>query len=142
MTKKIFGIVLAALVLGGCATFNAQNCSENAGYQKGVNDAKTGKLMNLQNYSIICGKESRALAEKGYKDGYQAGSDKGGSQLNVTLKGGKLGLAGAYSCQAAFKFHDFNADAATEAEARSKALEKCRAKYPDCSDMAVTCTRN
>ncbi len=142
MAKNIFGIMIAALILGGCATFKAQNCSENAGYQKGVNDAKAGRLMNLQNYSIICGKESRALAEKGYKDGYQAGSDKGGAQLNVTLKGGKLGLTGAYSCQAAFKLHDFTADAATEAEARSKALEKCRAKYPECGDTAVTCAKN
>lgn len=142
MAKNIFGMIMAALLLGGCATFKAQNCSENAGYQKGVNDAKAGRLMNLQNYSIICDKESRELAEKGYKEGYQAGSDKGGAQLNVTLKGGALTLVGAYSCQAAYKMHDFSADASTEAEARSKALAKCRAKYPQCGDMDVTCTRN
>ena len=142
MIKNIFGLMLAGLVLGGCATFKEQNCSENAGYQKGVNDAKAGRLMNLQNYSVICDKDSRELAEKGYKDGYKAGGETGGSQMNVTLKGGKLGLVGAYSCQAAYKLHDFSADAPTEAEARSKALEKCRAKYPACGDLDVTCTRN
>ena len=140
--KNIYGVILAGGLLAGCATFKAQNCTENAGYQRGMNDVKAGRMMNLQNYSIICDKESRALAEKGYKDGYQAGRDTGGAQLNVTLKGGALTLVGAYSCQAAFKFHDFNADASTEAEARAKALEKCRAKYPACNDMAVTCTKN
>jgi len=142
MVKNVFGIMLAALIFGGCATFKAENCGENAGFQRGMNDAKAGRLMNLQNYSLICDKESRVLAEKGYKDGYQAGRDTGGAQLNVTLKGGKVALVGAYSCQAAFKGHDFNADASTEAEARSKALEKCRAKYPVCDDMSVTCSKN
>lgn len=142
MVKNIFGIMMAALVLGGCATFRVQNCTENAGYQKGMNDAKAGRMMNLQNYSVICDKESRTLAEKGYKDGYLAGRDTGGAQLNVTLKGGKVALVGAYSCMAAFKGHDFNADASTEAEARAKALEKCRAKYQACGDMAVTCSKN
>lgn len=142
MTKNIFGIMIAAVMLGGCATFKAQNCSENAGYQKGVNDAKAGRLMSLQNYSVICGKEAAALAEKGYKEGYQTGGEKGGAQLNVTLKGGKLGLTGAYSCKAAFKGHDFSADASTEAEARAKALAKCRAEYPACGDISVTCSKN
>jgi hypothetical protein len=142
MVKNIFGIILAAAVLSGCATFKAQNCTENAGYQKGVNDAKSGRLMNLQNYSVICDKESRVLTEKGYKDGYAAGQNTGGSQLNVTLNAGKLALVGAYSCLAAYKGQNFKADAATEAEARAKALEKCRAKQPACDDMAVTCTRN
>jgi hypothetical protein len=142
MTKNIFGLLLAAVMLGGCATFKAQNCSENAGYQQGVNDAKAGKLMSLQNYSIICGKADAALAEKGYKEGYLAGGDKGGAQLNVTFKGGKLGLAGAYACKAAFNGRDFGADAATEGEARAKALAKCRAEYPACGDQAVTCSKN
>lgn len=142
MAKNIFIITVAALVFSGCATFKAQNCTENAGFQKGMNDARTGRIMNLQNYSIICDKESRALAEKGYKDGYNAGRDTGGAQLNVTLKGGALTLVGAYSCQAAFKGHDFSANASTEPEARSKALEKCRAKYPACDDMTVTCSKN
>ncbi len=143
MVKNVLGIVMAALLCAGCAAFKAQNCTEIAGYQRGVNDAKAGRVMNLQNYSIICDKGSRTLAEKGYKDGYQAGNnDPGGAQLNVTLKGGKVALAGAYSCLAAFRLHDFRADAPTEAEARSRALEKCRAKYPACGDMAVTCTKN
>jgi len=142
MAKNIFGIMLAAIVLSGCATFKAQNCSENAGYQKGVNDARAGRMMSLQNYSVICGKADAALAEKGYKEGYQAGGDKGGAQLNLSLKGGKLGLVGAYACKAAFQGRDFSADASTEAEARAKALAKCRADYPACGDQAVTCSKN
>lgn len=142
MIKNISGIMLAALVFGGCATFRAQNCGENAGYQKGFNDAKAGRLMSLQNYSVICGREAAALAEKGYRDGYQAGGEKGGAQLNVTFKGGKLGLAGAYSCKAAFQGRDFGADAPTEAEARAKALEKCRAEFPACGEQAVACAKN
>ena len=140
--KYLFSIVLAAAAFSGCATFKAQNCTENSGYQKGVNDAKAGRLMSLQSYSVICDKESRALAEKGYKDGYAAGGSRDGAQLNVTLKGGKLGLVGAYSCLAAYKGGNFNADASTEAEARAKALEKCRSKHPSCDDMAVTCSKN
>lgn len=142
MVKNILGSMLAALVFGGCAAFRAQNCGENAGYQRGVNDARAGRMMNMQNYSLICDKGSAALAEKGYKDGYQAGGDKGGSQLNLTMKGGKLALVGAYSCLAAYKGQDFRADASTESEARSKALGECRAKYPACGDLAVTCARN
>ena len=143
MGKNVFGIMVAALALCGCATFKAQNCTENAGYQKGMNDARAGRLMSMESFSLLCDKESTALAQKGYREGYKAGSDNsGGSQLNLSFKGGKLGLVGAYACQAAFKGHDFNAEASTEAEARSKALEKCRAKYPACDDMAVTCSKN
>jgi|GEM_PF-2245855 len=142
MAKNIFGIIMAALVFGGCATFKAQNCTESAGYQRGVNDAKAGRLMNLQNYSLMCDKESRALVEKGYQDGFMAGGNAGGAQMNVTLKGGKLGLTGAYACKAAFNGQDFSADASTEAEARAKALEKCRANFPACGDAAVTCAKN
>jgi hypothetical protein len=90
----------------------------------------------------MCDKESAAQARKGYRAGYMSSGDKGGPRMNVTFQGGKLGLAGAYSCQAAYKLHDFNADASTEAEARSKTLEKCRVKYPDCSYTAVTCSKN
>ncbi len=129
------------MMLGGCATFKAQNCTENAGYQRGMNDAKAGRLMNLQNYSVICDKESREMAEKGYKEGFLAGGNTGGSQLNVTLKGGKLALEGAYSCLAAYKMENFRADGATEADARAKALAKCRAKHPACGDMDVTCSK-
>lgn len=140
--KKEILTASAAAVLCGCAAIRAQNCTENAGYQKGANDARAGRMMSLQNYSVICDKESAALAEKGYKEGYASGRDTGGSQLNVTLKGGKLGLAGAYSCLAAYKGSNFSEDAASEAEARSKALAKCRAKYPACGDMDVSCTKN
>lgn len=140
--KKIFLITAAAALLGGCAVFKAQNCTENAGYQRGLNDAKAGRLMSLQNYAVICDAESRVLAEKGYKDGYLAGGSNGGAQLNVTLKGGKLALEGAYACAAAYKQENFKADAATEGEARAKALEKCRAKYSACAETDVTCSKN
>lgn len=142
MNKNIFAIIISAAVLAGCATIKAQNCTENAGYQKGINDARAGRLMSLQNYAVICDKAGRELAEKGYKDGYQAGQNNGGAQLNVTLKGGKLGLAGAYSCVAAYDGGNYKADASTEAEARGKALEKCRAEHASCGDMAVTCSKN
>ena len=139
--KNGYLLVISAMLLGGCATFRAQNCTENAGYQRGMNDAKAGRLMNLQNYAVICDKASRELAEKGYKEGYLAGGDTGGAQLNVTLKGGKLALEGAYSCAAAYKLENFSADASTEGEARSKALEKCRAKHPSCAETDVTCSK-
>ncbi len=142
MIRNILAIAAAAAVLAGCAMIKAENCSENAGYQRGMNDAKAGRLMNLQNYTVICDKESRALAGKGYKEGYLAGGNTGGAQLNVTLKGGKLALEGAYSCTAAYRFQDFSADGGTEAEASAKALEKCRAKYPACGETDVTCTKH
>lgn len=142
MNKNIFAIIVSAALLAGCAAIRAQNCTENAGYQKGMNDARAGRLMSLQNYAVVCDKDGRELAEKGYKDGYQAGQNNGGAQLNVTLKGGKLGLVGAYSCVAAYGGGSYKADASTEAEARAKALEECRGKHPSCDETAVTCSKN
>lgn len=142
MIKNIFGIVAAAVVFAGCATFKAQNCSEKAGYQNGLSDAKAGRLMSLQNYSVICGKKAAALAEKGYKEGYMAAGEKDGAQMNVTFEGGKLGLVGAYDCKATFQGREFEANAATEVEAGNKALEKCRAEFPACTYLALTCLRN
>jgi hypothetical protein len=142
MIKNSCGIVFTAVLFAGCATFKAQNCGENAGYQKGVNDARAGRMMSMTNFSLICDKESAALAEKGYRKGYRAGSDKGGAQLNVSFKDGKLGLTGAYACQAEFSGERFPDNASTEDQARAGALAKCRAKYPACSDTAVTCSKN
>ncbi|PKQ19296.1 MAG: hypothetical protein CVT66_10930 [Actinobacteria bacterium HGW-Actinobacteria-6] len=142
MIKNIFGIVMAVVVFSGCAAFRAQNCSEKAGYQNGLIDAKAGRPMSLQNYSVICGKKSAALAEKGYKEGYMAAGEKDGAQMNVTFEGSKLGLVGAYSCKATFQGREFDAVAATEVEAGDKALEKCRAEFPACTYLALTCLRN
>jgi major membrane immunogen (membrane-anchored lipoprotein) len=141
MNKNISGMIFAAVLLAGCATFKAQNCGENAGYQKGFNDARAGRLMSIDNFPLLCDKESAALAQKGYREGYQAGSDKGGAQMNVSFRGGKLGLEGANACQADFNGERFSDNAATEAQARAGVLAKCRARYPACPDTAVTCSK-
>lgn len=141
MNKKVFLTLLAPLLLAGCAAFKAQNCGENAGYQKGVNDARAGRMMSMDNFSLMCDKESAALAQKGYREGYKTGNDKGGAQMNVTFQNGKLGLTGAYSCEAEFSGERFSENASTEADARAAALSKCRAAYPACPDTAAICAK-
>lgn len=142
MTIKNSALILAALALAGCAAIRARNCTEKAGYQRGLEDAGAGRALSVQSHTLVCDKESRPLVEKGYRAGYAAGQSGGGSALNVTLKGGKLALAGAYTCTAAYKLQNFRGEGTTEAEARAKALEKCRAKHQSCGDMDVTCAKN
>jgi len=140
--KNVSMLILAAALLAGCAVFKAQNCGENAGYQKGVNDARAGRMMGMENFSLICDKESVAQAEKGYREGYKSGNDKGGARMDVSFQGGKLGLVGAYACKADFSGESFSDNAGTEDQARAGALAKCRAKYSACPDTAVACSKN
>lgn len=137
-------LVFAATLLSlfGCATFNAQNCTENAGYEKGMNDAKMGRLMNMNQFTIICSKEGVELAQKGYRAGYDTGKNgQGSSQLNVTFENGKLGLVGAYNCQIFYQNKSFSERASTETEARNAVLRKCRQQFASCSENAITCSK-
>lgn len=144
MNKLGLTLMVSAAALAGCATIRAHNCTENAGYQKGYNDALSGAAMDMGSYSFICGKEAAAVPEKAYKDGYAAGQKKAaeqGPQVDLTLKGGKIGVVGAWQCEVTYKHKTFRADADTESRARMDALSKCQAKYSSCSSADVSCTR-
>lgn len=129
------------LLLGlGCTTFKAQNCSENAGYEKGMNDAKMGRTMSLGQFAVFCNKDETEAAQKGYKSGYEAGKkSEGGSQLNVSFENGKLGLVGAYQCQITASNQTVSENASSEAEARNKVIDQCYKRKIYCNESQVSC---
>lgn len=140
---KIFNIIFFLLFLSGCATFQAQNCTENAGYEKGLNDAKMGRLMSMGQFATFCSGADIEKAQKGYKAGYEAGKNsQGPAQMNLTFQNGKVGLAGAYSCQIQIRNQSFQDQAASESQARNNVLQKCRAKFSGCSENLITCSKN
>ncbi len=144
MTKiSLLMLVLISTIFTGCAAFRAQNCTENAGYEKGMNDAKMGRLMSLGQFATLCSDKDVELAQKGYKEGYAAGKNSSGpAQLNLTFKKGKLGLEGAYSCQVTYQGETFSDKDRTEGIARNNVLDKCRKKFPSCMENAVSCSKN
>lgn len=136
-------IILVMLMLSGCATFRAQNCTENAGYEKGMNDAKMGRLMAMGQFAALCSDKDVELAQKGYKAGYEAGKNSAGKpQLNLTFKKGKIGLEGAYNCQISHNGQVFTDTAASESQARNNVLNKCRKSFPACMESEIGCSKN
>lgn len=138
----ILKLCLFSSVFVGCAAYRAQNCTENAGYEKGMNDAKMGRLMALGQFATFCNDKDVELAQKGYKEGYNAGkSGNGAPQMNLTFKNGKLGLEGAYTCQINYQGQNFSDQANSEAEARNNVLNKCRKKFPSCMENTISCSK-
>lgn len=144
MTKKtLLKLFLFCSVFTGCAAFHAQNCTENAGYEKGMNDAKMGRLMSLGQFATFCKADAVELAQKGYRAGYDAGKNGAGtSQMNLSFKKGKLGLEGAYNCQVTYQGQVFMDQARSEAIARNNVLDKCRKKIPSCMENTISCSKN
>lgn len=135
--------ITIAFLFSGCATLKAKHCSEAGGYEQGMNDAKTGKLMSMIQFSTICDDEGAAQAQKGYRAGYEAGSNHGSSsQMNLTFQNGKMVLVGAYECTAHYHSDDYTQEASTEAEARKHAFADCRKDHPNCDESKVTCKKN
>lgn len=136
-------LTLTMFLISSCATMHAQNCTENAGYEKGMNDAKMGKLMSMSQFAIVCSGDDVKLAQNGYKSGYEAGKrSHGGAQMNLTFQNGKLGLVGAYNCQLAYRGETFSDQGSTESEARNNVLNKCRKKDPSCMENGITCSKD
>ncbi|MEW6058063.1 MAG: hypothetical protein AB1540_15760 [Bdellovibrionota bacterium] len=53
--------------------FDADLCSEQMGYERGMNDGRSGKTMSSK-FTLRCREDLRASAQKGYREGYQEGS--------------------------------------------------------------------
>lgn len=141
--KKNYIYLISLVIFSGCAAIQSQNCTENAGYEKGMNDAKMGRLMAMGQFAMICSGGDAEQAQKGYRAGYEAGKNsQGAPQVNLTLENGKLGLVGAYSCQIIYNNQSFTDRASSETQARNNVLRKCREKIPSCSENAITCSKN
>ncbi len=122
---------------------HAQNCTENGGYEKGMNDAKMGRLMAMGQFSMFCDGDDVTLAQKGYKAGYEAGRHvQGGSQMNLTFENGKVGLVGAYNCKVSYQNQIFSENGNTEPQARNNVLDQCRKKFPGCMESGISCSKN
>lgn len=141
-SQIIVGAFLMIAMLSGCSTFKAQNCSENAGYEKGMNDAKMGRLMSLNQFTLICNDDEIKVAQKGYREGYEAGKNSQGSaQMNLTFENGKLGLVGAYQCSMTHRHEIFSENANTESDARNKVLNRCKKSHTSCDERTITCSK-
>ena len=143
--SKYFGFhfLWMSLLFIGCAHMHAQNCTENGGYEKGMNDAKMGRLMAMGQFSLFCDGDDVAAAQKGYKAGYEAGRQvQGGSQMNLTFDNGKVGLVGAYNCKVTYQNQSFSENGNTEPQARNNVLDQCRKKFPSCMENQITCSKN
>lgn len=68
--KPLFILLIHSSILTGCAAFHAQNCTENAGFEKGMNDAKMGRLMAMGQFAAICPMKDVEAAQRGYRSGY------------------------------------------------------------------------
>jgi hypothetical protein len=132
-----------ASISSGCATIKAQNCTENGGYEKGMNDAKAGREMSMTQFTIVCSAADAEAAQRGYCQGYEAGQSRdSGPQLNVSFEGGKLGLVGAHNCSVESGDQVYSARASTESEARQAVMKKCGDAKATCSERSIRCSKN
>lgn len=136
-------LIFIPAIFSGCAALHAQNCTENAGYEKGMNDAKMGRLMFLGQFATLCSGKDIEIAQKGYKAGFEAGKNSNGTPtLNLGFKKGKLDLSGAYTCFVSARGQSFQEQAPSEVQARNMVLDKCRKKVPSCMETDVSCSKN
>jgi hypothetical protein len=139
--KYTFGCFL---FLSSCATYRAQNCTENAGYEKGMNDAKMGRLMAAGQFAVFCSENDVETAQKGYRAGYEAGkATVGGHQLNLSFDNGKVGLVGAYVCRLNYRGETFTDQASSEPLARNNVIGKCDKVHKSCQHLEreVSCAK-
>lgn len=141
--KSVLSLLFLSFLFTSCAAYRAQNCTENAGYEKGMNDAKMGRLMAMGQFATLCPNNDVEAAQRGYKAGYEAGKNNAGApQLNLTFKKGKIGLEGAYKCQITFQNETFSDQASSESQARNNVLSQCQKKNKACSERDITCSKN
>ena len=107
-THVLFCAFLVLSVLGdwGCATMMAEwrrdNCNYEGAYRAGMNDARNQAAMD-SGFSSACGDMDRDAVNKGYREGYTAGTPA--SQKNVTvvvLPGGKIASQAERKCLSAY----------------------------------------
>ena len=131
---KLTTAFVAILFLSACATLEKdyQNkvCNETGGYERGVNDARQGLLMN-QSFAQSCEPSIIVAVQAGYKKGYQDGiamvqADKPATQINGNIGGDN---SKAYHCEAKAFSETFSAWGSSELEARLAATEKCTQKF-------------
>ncbi len=142
--KNILFLIVLCSILSSCAAIKAQNCSEKAGYEKGYNDAKMGRLKLLSQFSMMCNQTEAEVAQNAYLKGFEEGSKNSTPTANITLKGGKLGLAPAYKCQINYQGKSFSKDGMSEPEARNNVLNECNKAIKGCFMMEsnVSCFKN
>ncbi|MCK5799082.1 MAG: hypothetical protein KAI47_17940 [Deltaproteobacteria bacterium] len=76
-TVLVITLALALTIVGGgCAAMMQQwrvtHCNYDGAYKAGMNDATKGEEMK-QAFSSGCFEKDRAIAEKGYREGYTIG---------------------------------------------------------------------
>lgn len=142
--KNVMAFLFILLLLPSCAAIKAQNCSEKAGYEKGFNDAKMGRLKLLSQFSMMCNAKEAEVAQNAYLKGYDEGAKNTTPTVNLTLKGGKVGLAPAYKCQINYQGKNFTKDGMSEPEARNNVLNECNKVIKGCFTMesSVSCYKN
>lgn len=69
---KALYLVLGSLIVSGCASLLKGPCDYTSAYQIGVNDAESGRPMNMVGRTILCEEAEKPEATKGYREGYMA----------------------------------------------------------------------
>lgn len=143
----ILGMV-CVLNLAGCAgmqqAYRDQICHAEGGYERGMNDARTGEPMN-QSFANACEGAGREAALKGYREGYTAGlasvqAEKPKTQINVNI-GGSPGNSKKFYCEVRAFTQKFSAWGATELEAKVEAQKRCMERYHEMHCGDVSCQR-
>ncbi len=142
--KIILTALFSILFFSSCALIKAQNCTENAGYEKGLNDARMGRLMFLGQFATLCSGKEVEVAQNAYKLGYEEGKKNSTPTINLSFNKGKVGFRGAYRCKINYQNQDFESEAVSEPEARNRVLDECSKKIPACRgmEMSVACFKN
>jgi hypothetical protein len=144
-------ILTSALFLVSCASMQQawvdQNCQQEAAYEKGMNDARSGAPMNSQNFAA-CPVEGRNVVLAGYNQGYTAGlssvqqttTGAPPAFINVNLGGSPAQDINprAWYCKMKAFTDEFESFAPTQLEAINRVTDQCRAKYDPmfCKDSA------
>jgi hypothetical protein len=159
--------LVAGMLVSGCAAMQEQwaseNCTKDAGYAQGMNDARGGEQMKIQNYSN-CPDADRETALAAYRSGYQAGIAADQPQATTVVNSGPLfqiggprgiqiGAPGTTQTQVArndkawfcevnpFSDH-YEGFAATQLEGKKAVSADCRTKHGEMFCDDVKCRRN
>ncbi len=124
--KKIIWVFPFLLV--GCASmveaWRAQECNAQAALEQGMNDAREGMRMSSA-YLGQCGEMNLTQLKESYSKGYLAGSSTR-KEEGIHIHIGSSSSASRYQCVAKGFIRTFTGEAASENEARVKAMTNCR----------------
>jgi len=156
--QKLLLATTLVVSLTNCASmmenYRAQTCNENAGYERGMNDAREDKPMNSQ-FAQPCGAEIQAVVMRGYRGGYSAGMSSknppapANSLININIGGASSDPSNqanprAYFCSFEVFMTKFEEFGPTDLETRQSVVNKCTAQYASmhCNADKVLCRKN